>query len=68
MASASHAKHKVPVYSAKLVIPDFSAIDVEYAMGASLDEMNLIALIGRDLLQGAVLVYNGTDGSISLSI
>ena len=68
MASASHAKHEVPVYSAKLVIPDFSAIDVEYAMGASLDEMNLIALIGRDLLQGAVLVYNGTDGSIALSI
>ena len=68
MASASHAKHEVPVYGAKLVIPHFSAIDVEYAMGANLDEMNLIALIGRDLLQRAVLVYNGTDGSIALSI
>ena len=67
MASASHAKHEVPVYGAKLVIPHFSAIDVEYAMGANLDEMNLIALIGRDLLQRAVLVYNGTDGSIALN-
>ena len=26
MASASHAQHEVPVYSAKLVIPQFSAI------------------------------------------
>ena len=68
MASASHAQHEVPVYSAKLVIPQFSAIDVAYAMGANLDGMNLVALVGRDLLQTAVLVYNGTDGSIALSI
>lgn len=68
MASASHTKHEVPVYSAELVIPQFSAIDAEYAMGANLDGMNLVALFGRDLLQAAVLVYNGTDGSIALSI
>lgn len=68
MASASHAEHEVPVYAAKLVIPQFSAIDVPYAMGANLDGLNLIALVGRDLLQAAVLVYNGTDGSIALSI
>ena len=68
MASASHAQHEVPVYPAKLVIPQFSAIDVPYAMGASLDGLNLIALVGRDLLQAGVLVYNGTDGSIALSI
>ena len=68
MASASHAEHEVPVYSAKLVIPQFSDIDVAYAMGANLDGMGLTALIGRDLLQTAVLVYNGTDGSIALSI
>lgn len=68
MASASHANHEVPVYAAKLVIPQFSAIDVPYALGANLESLNLVALIGRDLLQAAVLVYNGTDGSIALSI
>ena len=68
MASASHPEHEVPVYSAKLVIPQFSDIDVAYAMGANLGGMGLTALIGRDLLQRAVLVYNGTDGSIALSI
>ena len=68
MNSASHAKHEVPVYSGKLVIPEFYGIDMEYAMGASLDGQNLIALIGRDLLQTAVLVYNGADGTVSLSL
>ena len=68
MNSASHAKHEVPVYSGKLVVPEFIDINMEYAMGASLDGQNLIALIGRDLLQAAVLVYNGMDGTTSLSL
>lgn len=67
MTSATHAQHDVPVFAAKLVIPDFS-IDAEYALGANLDDQNLIALIGRDVLQEAVLVYNGTAGTVSLSI
>ena len=68
MTSASHATHEVPLYGGKLVISGFSAIDLEFAMGANLDGLNLIVLIWRDLLQAAVLVYNSTDGSISLSI
>ena len=68
MNSASHAKHEVPVYSGKLVVPEFIDINMECAMGASLDGQNLIALIGRDLLQAAVLVYNGMDGTASLSL
>ncbi len=67
MASASHAEQDVPVFAGKLVIPEFN-IDTEYALGANLDGQHLIALIGRDLLQSAVLVYNGTDGTVSLSI
>ena len=58
----------MPVYSGKLVIPGFCEIDMEYAVGASLDGQNLIALIGRDLLQTAVLVYNGMEGTASLSL
>ena len=68
MATASHAEHEVLVFAGKLVIPDFTDIDLEYAVGANLDGQNAIALIGRDVLQSAVLVYNGTDGTVSLSI
>ena len=68
MTSASHAEHEVPVFAGKLVIPEFTDIQLEYALGATLDGQNLIALIGRDLLQAAVLVYNGTEGTVSLSI
>ena len=68
MTSASHAKQDVPVFAGRLVIPEFTNIDTEYALGANLGGQNLIALIGRDLLQSAVLVYNGTDGTVSLSI
>lgn len=68
MHTASHAEHEVPVYSGKLSIPSFGDVELEYAMGANLDGQNLIALIGRDVLQAAVLVYNGTDGAVSLSI
>ena len=68
MTSASHAEHEVLVFAGKLVIPEFTDINLEYALGANLDGQNLIALIGRDLLQSAVLVYNGTDGTVSLSI
>lgn len=68
MRSASHTEHEVPVFAGKLVIPQFIDINLEYALGANLGGQNLIALIGRDLLQSAVLVYNGTDGTVSLSI
>ena len=68
MRSASHTEHEVPVFAGKLVIPQFIDINLEYALGANLGGENLIALIGRDLLQSAVLVYNGTDGTVSLSI
>ena len=68
MTSASHAEHEVPVFTGKLVIPEFTDINLEYVLGANLAGQNLIALIGRDLLQSAVLVYNGTHGTVSLSI
>ena len=68
MHTASHAEHEVPVYSGKLSIPSFGDVELESAMGANLGGQNLIALIGRDVLQAAVLVYNGTDGTVSLSI
>lgn len=68
MHTASHAEHEVPVYSGKLSVPSFGDVELEFAMGANLDSQNLVALIGRDVLQAAVLVYNGTSGTVSISI
>ena len=35
--------------------------------GANLEPRGSIALIGRDELKQLVLIYNGTDGSFTLS-
>ena len=67
MTSAPHSDVEVPLFVGKLVLPNIT-INVEGAMGARLEEQGLIALIGRDLLQNAVLIYNGVDGSVTLSI
>lgn len=38
------------------------------AIGSILKKQNIIALLGRDILQNCVLNYNGLTGNISLSI
>jgi len=38
------------------------------AIGANLKPQNLVALIGRDLLNKCLLVYNGPSGSFSLAL
>ena len=68
ITSASHAGNNVPVFAAKLVIPRFTNINLDRVPGANLKPQNLVALIGRDLLANAVLVYNGSEGLVSLSI
>ena len=68
MSSASHADHRVPLFSGKLLMQDWN-INVETAMGVNLAGMpELIALIGRDLLEQAVLIYNGPEGAVTLAI
>ena len=69
MTSATHANHLVPTFSGKIVCPTI-AIDVPEGMGANLAAQgnDLIALIGPDVLQSAVFVYNGPDGHFSLSL
>ena len=69
MASATDHAVEVPVFAGQLLLAGGININVEQGMGARLSGMpGVIALIGRDLLQSAVLVYNGTDGSVSLSV
>jgi len=68
MASATHASQTVPTFAGQIIGPSLP-IDVEQGMGANLpsQEPDLIALIDRDILQSAILIYNGADGHFSLS-
>ena len=71
ITSASHTV-EVPIFVGKLVLPNFININVKRGAGVNLKEfgtdLGLIALIGRDILEIAILVYNGPGGSFSLSI
>jgi hypothetical protein len=69
MTSATHANEVVPVFAGRLTIePASITVNSNRAFGPNLKNQGLIALIGRDLLANCVLVYNGPDGSFSLSI
>ena len=71
VSSASQTDIQVPVFSGKLSIPGFTTINIPKGLiGVNLSSHRLptIALIGRDLLEAAVLVYNGPEGTVSLSI
>ncbi|MCY3641024.1 MAG: retroviral-like aspartic protease family protein [Gammaproteobacteria bacterium] len=68
MTSATQAEQEVPIFTGKIMIPQFGEIHVEQGMGAVLENQGLVALIGRDLLENAVLVYNGSAGFFSISI
>ena len=57
-----------PCFTGTLRLDGFGNLGVERAVGCSLAELGLIALIGRDALSAAVFVYNGADGSYSLSV
>ena len=70
-SSATHRNVVVPVFSGRLEIPGFLNFDVPQGlMGVNLhgNRMNIIALIGRDLLGAAILIYNGMDGHFSISV
>lgn len=68
MTSASHASHRVLTFAGKIVCPDLT-IDLEAGMGANLSAVDdkLVALLGRDTLKSAILIYNGPDGHFSLA-
>ena len=69
MTSATHADEAVPIYAGRISIEGTALIiDANRAYGANLAPQKLVAPIGRDLLSHCVLVYNGTDGSFSLSV
>ena len=68
MSSASHTHQRVPLYAGKLTMQNVN-INLEKGMGVNLSGFpDLIALIGRDLLEQAVLIYNGPEGSVTIAI
>lgn len=69
LTSATHEAEAVPIYAGKLDIAGLpNNIVAHRAYGANLKSQDLIALIGRDVLQRCILIYNGLDGSFSLSL
>lgn len=68
MHSATHANEIVPIYAGLMNIHGLSNVAARRAYGVDLASQGLIALIGRDVLSNCILVYNGIDNSISLSL
>ena len=69
ITSATHTAHEVPIFAGRLSFTALpNSVDAHRAYGANLEEQGLIALIGRDVLKFCVLIYNGADGSFSLSM
>ncbi len=69
MASASHDSSECNTYPVRLTFPIWNVnLDCGKAMGVHIKNQGIIALVGRDLLQNCLLVYNGADGSVSLAI
>ena len=69
MTSVTHDNEVVPIYAGQLKVEGISQyVDVSRAYGVKLESQGLIALIGRDMLASCMLIYNGTDGSFSLSL
>jgi hypothetical protein len=69
VASASHSSTTQNVYPIQIEVVGLPiAINAPRAIGAPLQSQGILVLIGRDVLQHCVLVYNGPTGSFSLSI
>lgn len=68
MCSASHASTEQNVYPVHIELTGTGVeFDVNKAMGATLKPQGIDALIGRDVLQNCMLVYNGPTGQITLA-
>jgi len=58
-----------PVYPIRITLPAHKInFDVSSALGATLSQQGIVALLGRDFLQHFVLVYNGLHGMILMAL
>ncbi len=67
IASASHSAHDVPVFACEIDVAELGQIRHRRAMGVTLANQGLLAVIGRDMLASTVVIYNGLTGSLSIS-
>lgn len=67
MTSATHHDENVPIFAARIEIQGFRSVDAPRAFGANLAPMDIIALIGRDVLKSSIMIYNGTTGQFSIT-
>jgi predicted aspartyl protease len=68
ISSASHEAIEVNIYPAVIAFTGTPIkANVLKAVGANLAGQDLIALLGRDLLQNFTVFYNGAMGEITLS-
>lgn len=61
---------KVPLFGAMIDMKGIGKMTMSRCLGVNLSSfgnLKLIALVGRDVLQSGVLVYNGTNGTASFS-
>lgn len=69
VASASHASSEQNVYPISIEVVGLPiVVNAPRAIGAALKPQGLLVLIGRDVLQSCVLVYNGPAGQFTLTL
>jgi predicted aspartyl protease len=69
LSSVSHEGTQCLTYPVQLFFPAWNVgLQAARAMGVTIANQGIIALVGRDLLQNCVLVYNGADGSFTLAL
>jgi len=69
LSSASHQVTDCLTYPVQLLFPAWNlALQAPKAMGVTIANQGIIVLVGRDLLQNCVFVYNGADGSFTLAL
>jgi predicted aspartyl protease len=69
ICSASHDNTDCLTYPVRLHFPGWNVnLDSTKAMAVAIKKQGIIALVGRDLLQNCLLVYNGVDGAVSIAM
>lgn len=69
LSSASHPSHRANQYPIKIKIQGMPMeFNTHSAIGAPLKVQQLVAIIGRDVLQICCLIYNGPAGQITLGL
>ena len=67
MSSATHPDEIVSIFAGRMDVIGFGTVDLRRAYGVKLGSQGIIGLIGRDILENLILVYNGPDGTFSLA-